>query len=158
MAAVLAVSALFALSQALHPIQDMVIGAMARRMWVRTDRRVLAASLTPATVAHLESPALLDKVEAATILSPAGPGSAVRAVLHLARARIAGVAALGLVAHFRWWLAALLFATEVTFGWTWAPSTTGWSPSGCSTSGACAGPSTCGAWPMPAARAATMAR
>ncbi|HEV2810686.1 MAG TPA: ABC transporter ATP-binding protein [Acidimicrobiales bacterium] len=118
--AVVAVSLLFAVSQALHPIQDFVINAIQRRMRARTYRRSLAATLRPATIAHLESPALLDKVAAATIISPAGPGAAVRALLHLTRTRIAAVATLLLVARFRWWLALLLAATEIGFGWTWA--------------------------------------
>ena len=118
--AVLVVSLLFAVSQTLPPVQDFVIGCMYRRMRARTLRRALTATLRPATIAHLESPELLDKVMAATALSPAGPGAAVRALLHLTKMRLAAVAALVLVAQFRWWLAVLLFVTEVAFGWRWA--------------------------------------
>jgi len=119
-AAVLVVSLLFAATTALHSIQDFVIGAMFRRMRAQISRRLLAATLRPPTIAHLETPELLDKVAAAAVLSPAGPGAAVRALLQLSKMRLAGVAALVLVAAFRWWLAVLLFVTEVLYGWAWA--------------------------------------
>ena len=111
--AVIVVGALLTLQQTLSPIQDAVTAMLARRVQGRTYRRSMAAALTPRTIAHLEDPETLDLVAAATLLTPGGPSGAVRNVLNQSRRYIGGAAALLLVAHFRWWLAVLLFVTEL---------------------------------------------
>ena len=118
--AVLAVGLLFAVSQMLHPFEDLVVSRLSRRMRIRTYQRSIAATLRPATVTHLETPELLDLVAAATVLSPAGPGAAVRGLLNLARRRLGVVGPFLLVAHFRWWAAVLLIATELAFAREWS--------------------------------------
>ena len=117
---IVVVSALFAVNQALHPAEDLLVGMIARRLRARTYSRSLAATLRPATVAPLETPDLLDKVAAATVLSPAGPGAAVRAFLHQWRSRLAALASLAVVARFRWWLAVALLLTQWAFSRRWA--------------------------------------
>ncbi len=111
---------LFALTQAAEPVEGLLISRIANRLRRRTQRRALAATLGPRTVAHLETPELLDKVAAATLLSPAGPGAAVRALLNLLHSRAMALASLAVLARFRWWLAAALLVTQWALGRRWA--------------------------------------
>ncbi|MFP5319690.1 MAG: ABC transporter ATP-binding protein [Acidimicrobiia bacterium] len=117
---VLAVGLLFAVSQMLHPVEDLVISRLSRRMRIRTYQRSISATLRPATVTHLETPELLDLVNAATVLSPNGPASAVRGLLNLARRRLGVIGPFLLVAHFRLWAAVLLIAAELAFARQWS--------------------------------------
>ena len=119
-ASVLAVGLLFAVSQMLHPVEDLVVSRLSRRMRIRTYQRSIAATLRPATVTHLETPELLDLVGAATVLSNNGPGPAVRGLLSLARRRLGVVGPFLLVAHFRLWAAVLLVAAELAFAREWS--------------------------------------
>ncbi len=119
-AGVAAVGALFALSQMLHPVEDLIVSRLARRMRIRTYQRSIAATLRPATIAHLEDPALLDLVSAATILSTNGPASAVRGLLNLARRRVAVLGPFVLIASFEIWAAVLLLAAELAFAREWS--------------------------------------
>ena len=119
-AGVALVGLLFAAGQTLHPVEDLVVARLARRMRIRTYRRSIAATLRPATVAHLEDPQLLDLVGAATILSPNGPAAAVRALLNLARRRFAVLGPFALIAAFRPLLALLLLAAELAFARQWS--------------------------------------
>ncbi|HEX6597401.1 MAG TPA: ABC transporter ATP-binding protein [Acidimicrobiales bacterium] len=119
-AGVAVVGALFALSQMLQPVEELVVFRLARRMRIRTYQRSIAATLRPATIAHLEDPALQDLVSAATILSPNGPASAVRGLLNLARRRVAVLGPFVLIASFQIWAAALLLAAELAFAREWS--------------------------------------
>lgn len=111
--AVVVLGSLLAAQQTLSPVQEALGGMLARRVQRRTYRRSMAAALQPRTIAHLEDPDLLDLVGAATILTPSGPGGAVRALLAQARRLLAALAALVLVAHFHWWLALVLLVAEL---------------------------------------------
>lgn len=117
---VLAVGLLFAVSQTLHPLEDLIVSRLGRRMRIRTYQRSIAATLRPATVTHLETPELLDLVGAATVLSNNGPGAAVRGLLGLVRQRLGVVGPFLLVAHFRLWAAVLLIAAELAFAREWS--------------------------------------
>ncbi len=111
--AVIVVGAILAVQQALSPVQEAVTAMLARRVQMAIYRRSMAAALQPRTIAHLEDPELLDLVGAATLLSPSGPNGAVRNVLNQSRRYITGASSLLLVAHYRWWLALILFGAEV---------------------------------------------
>lgn len=110
---VILVGVLLAAQQTLSPIQDAVTNILSRRVQMRIYRRSMVAALQPRTIAHLEDPELLDLVAGATLLSPGGPNGAVRNVLNQSRRYISGAASLLLVAHYRWWLAILLFGAEL---------------------------------------------
>jgi ATP-binding cassette, subfamily B, bacterial len=111
--AVVIVGVILAVWQTLAPVQDAVVATLARRVQARTYRRSLAATVEPRTIAHLETPELLDLVHAATVLTPGGPNAAVRGLLMEARRVLTSVAALLLVAAFHWWLAVLVLSTEL---------------------------------------------
>ena len=111
--AVIVVGVILAVWQTLGPVQDAVIATLARRVQARTYRRSLAATVGPRTVAHLETPELLDLVHAATVLTPGGPNAAVRGLFMEARRVLTSLAALLLVARFHWWLALLVLLAEL---------------------------------------------
>src|SRR5947209_9492782 len=111
--AIVIVGGLLAAQQTLSPIQEALTSVLARRVQGRTYRRSLVAALEPRTVAHLEDPHLLDLVNAATVLTPGGPNGAVRSLLSQARRFVSAIAALLLLAHFHWWLAAALLVVEL---------------------------------------------
>ena len=110
---VVIVGVILAAWQTMAPVQDAVIATLARRVQARTYRRSLAATVEPRTVAHLETPELLDLVHSATVLTPGGPNAAVRGLLMEARRILTSVAALLLVAAFHWWLAVLVLLAEL---------------------------------------------
>ena len=111
--AVVVLGAVLAVQQTLGPVQDAIGNMLARRVQRQTYRRSMVAALRPRTIAHLEEPELQDLVAAATVLNPGGPAGAVRALLSQSRRFLSALAALLLVAHFHWWLAAALLAAEL---------------------------------------------
>src|SRR6266542_3800166 len=113
--ALVAIGASFVI-QHLDPLRSQFLGdALGRRYVGRTHRRIMRATLRPATICHLEEPELHDKVQQS--LGTGNPGGnrtgisgAPAALVNLAAERVRGVVALLMVAHFSVWPALLLAA------------------------------------------------
>jgi ATP-binding cassette subfamily B protein len=105
--------ALFTVQQTLGLVSGTVAYALARRVRRVTFRRAMVAILQPPTIAHLEDPALLDRIADATTLGPIGPGGGVTRLANQWRRWLVGVGGLVLLARFRWWLAVLLAGAEL---------------------------------------------
>ena len=95
---------------ALGPWRATAVDALARRFARATLERQMAAMLRPATIAHLEEPALLDLMERARNTGGVGPRPAVVALLNQVTSRGRGLVALVVFAGFDWRLALLLLA------------------------------------------------
>ena len=111
-----ALAACYVALQLMGPLQLQVFGeGLGRKYMGWMHRRVMRATLRPATIRHLEDPRLHDKVRqslgegnvGARVTGIAGipPGLA-----RLAGGRLRGLTALAVVAHFSPWLALLLAA------------------------------------------------
>lgn len=106
--ALVAIGALFVLQQTLAPVREALTGMLARRLRGSIYRRTMLATLAPATVAHLEDPALHDHIARATGTSQPGPAAVVRAMVGSWSDTLSGIFGIVLLAQFRWWLALLL--------------------------------------------------
>jgi ATP-binding cassette subfamily B protein len=103
--------ALFVAQQTVGALTMPVTDALGRRVMGAHHRAVMRAALRPPTVAHLEDPRFLDQIERAVNYTSAGPRVATNIVIDEMRNWLRGLAALAILAHFRWWLAlALLVA------------------------------------------------
>jgi ATP-binding cassette, subfamily B, bacterial len=108
--------ALFVLQQLIGPLRQQVVGeALGRRYMGLMHRRIMRAALRPATVRHLEEPALHDKVQQSLGQGNLGArvtgiGGAPPALASWAAERLRGAVALLVVAHFNPALAFLLAA------------------------------------------------
>jgi ATP-binding cassette subfamily B protein len=103
---------LYALSLMRGPVED-ALGAMAQaRMSVVSQRRLVEAVSAPAGIAHLEDPAVLDRLSSAQgELMSAGPSGAPMALIGRAGDRLSGVLACAVLATFHWWLGLGVLAT-----------------------------------------------
>ncbi len=111
--------ALFVLMQALGPVRETLADALMVRVDTVMARRIIALASAPPGVAHLEDPATVDRIQQAQgAIAGSTPGSAIYALSIIWNRRVAGVAALAVVATFRWWLAAaIVLAQVVVFRW-----------------------------------------
>ncbi|MBA3653713.1 MAG: ABC transporter ATP-binding protein [Actinobacteria bacterium] len=102
--------ALFALQQTTGPVLQAVAAALGRRLTLHLRRRVMAASVLPPGIAHLEDPALLDKVAMAQGVGAAdiSPRELAIAIAMVGSRYLAATAAAVLLAAFRWWLPIIL--------------------------------------------------
>ena len=114
--ALLTLGGLYVLQHVVGPLRNVVVGeTLGRRYMGWMHRRVMRASLRPATIRHLEEPEIHDKVRqslgtgnvGARVTGVAGipPGLA-----NVASERLRGVVALVVLAHFNPWLSLLLAA------------------------------------------------
>jgi ATP-binding cassette subfamily B protein len=108
--AVAALTAAVVAQMALGPWRATAADALARRFARATLERQMAAMLRPATIAHLEEPALLDLMERARNTGGVGPRQAVVGLLNQVTSRLRALVALVVVAGFDWRLALLLLA------------------------------------------------
>lgn len=100
---ILGVIALFAwVTESLGALLREHLARIASRHW---DQELMTAVAGPATVAHLEDPALLDRLEAAAGRTRAGPAQAVAVVGPVVTSILTGLFALVFVARFSPWLA-----------------------------------------------------
>ena len=105
--------ALFVLQQALGPVRETIADALMVRVDTRMARRIMALTSALPGIAHLEDPATVDRLaQAQGAIAGATPGAAIYALTIIWSRRLAGVAALIVVASFRWWLAVALLATH----------------------------------------------
>jgi len=106
--AIAAVVALFVLQQVSGPGVRAVADALGRRAEGKLRLRVMAATLRPAGVAHLEDPGLVDQV---TEVQNVGTGDftvkeATVGIAMVATSNLAAVLSAVVLAAYRWWLAA----------------------------------------------------
>jgi ATP-binding cassette subfamily B protein len=100
------------------------LGALLREHLARTasrcwDRELLEAMALPPTVAHLEDPAFLDRLEAASGRTRAGPAQAVAVLGPVVARFLTGLLAVGLVARFSVWLALALLVQALAHAAHW---------------------------------------
>jgi ATP-binding cassette subfamily B protein len=106
--AVGALTAAVVAQMGLGPWRATAVDALARRFARTTLERQMGAMLRPATIAHLEEPALLDLMERARNTGGVGPRPAVTALLSQVNSRLRGSVALVVVAGFDWRLSLVL--------------------------------------------------
>jgi ATP-binding cassette, subfamily B, bacterial len=102
----------FLLQQLLVPVAQQTADALGRRLTRQLRDRVMAASLGPTGIGHLEDTATLDLVTGAQGVGTAGftPRDALIATANIGVARLQAVACAALIAVFHWWLALALLA------------------------------------------------
>jgi ATP-binding cassette subfamily B protein len=105
-------SAALVAQRASTPIREAMTNRVARAIDLRLRERVMRATLGPATIEHLEDPTTLDVIELSRGVSAwsGSPGRAVAGLASILSARLSGIAALVVLARFRWWAPALLGA------------------------------------------------
>jgi ATP-binding cassette subfamily B protein len=96
------------LQMALAPWRATAADAISRRFMRVTLERMMRAMLRPATIAHLEDPAVQDQLERARNTGFVGPRVAANSLLAQIGTRGRGVVALGLFATFDWRVALAL--------------------------------------------------
>ncbi|WP_327280754.1 ABC transporter ATP-binding protein [Streptomyces sp. NBC_01205] len=102
----------FLLQQLLVPVAQQSADVLGRRLTRQLRDRVMAASLTPTGIGHLEDTDTLDLVTGAQGVGTAGftPRDALIATANIGVARLQAVACAALIAVFHWWLALALLA------------------------------------------------
>lgn len=109
-----AIGALYAVGQILGPTREAVCRVLTTLIDDQMRHRMMAAMLDPNGVAHLEDPALQDKLELARgIAWGITPGNTLNGLMQLWMARLSAVGSLLLVARFRLWLAAVLLVANL---------------------------------------------
>ena len=104
--ALVATTTAYALSQATNPALGAVSNSLGRRLNGSLRSRVMAATLTPHGISHLEDPALVDLVTAAQGVGTGqfNPGQAVAPLGSMVAVRLGAVLSGLLLATFHWWL------------------------------------------------------
>jgi len=97
--------ALFAATLLLGPVQTGLSTVIKARLTFTVKRRLMGAVSGPVGIAHLEDPAVLDRLARAqgTLISYY-PGDAPVTLAGVIGTRLAGLAACAVLATFRWWL------------------------------------------------------
>jgi ATP-binding cassette subfamily B protein len=101
--------------RAAGPVREVLGIALGREVERRLEERVMRAVLRPAGIAHLEDPALLDRISQAQGVGTARyrPGVATTALIEALRIWLGGLGFAAVVLGFRWWLGLGLLATWV---------------------------------------------
>jgi ATP-binding cassette, subfamily B, bacterial len=107
----------FVLQQAIGPVRAAAADGLGRRFKTSVGLRVMAATLAPATIAHLEDPDVLDHVDAARTPGWVDPRIAATALVNQLGMWLQGVVAVLLLAQFNEWLAAVVLAAYVYRHW-----------------------------------------
>ncbi len=114
-AGLVALGAVYAVSQVLGPAREAVAFVLSRRVDDRVRSQMMEAMLRPHGIAHLEDAALQDKLELARgIAWGITPGQTVGGLAQLWFSRLSSLGSLVLVARFSWWLAVVLLAANLT--------------------------------------------
>ncbi len=104
--------AVYALSLLRGPAEDALGAMVAARMSAVSQRRLVEAVSAPAGIAHLEDPAVLDRLSSAQgELMAQEPSGAAMTLIGRAGDRLSGVMACAVIATFRWWLGLALLVT-----------------------------------------------
>jgi ATP-binding cassette subfamily B protein len=97
--------ALYAVSLLRGPAEDALNAVVRGRMSVVSRRRLIEAVSAPAGIAHLEDPAVLDRLSSAQgELLDHEPSGAAMTLIGRAGDRLSGVLACAVLATFHWWL------------------------------------------------------
>jgi ABC-type multidrug transport system fused ATPase/permease subunit len=110
--------------QLIEPAQEQVGNALARRMDEALTERLMVALSRPPGLAHVEDAAIQDSIaQALGAIVGVTPGRAVMQVRSVWTQRVQGVAALAIIAAWRWWVPlALLPVYAVAYAvsrWHW---------------------------------------
>ena len=109
-----AIGALYAAGQVLGPTREAVCRVLTTLIDDHVRHRMMAAMLDPNGIAHLEDPALQNKLELARgIAWGITPGNTLNGLMQLWLARLSALGSLLLVARFRLWLAAILLVANL---------------------------------------------
>jgi ATP-binding cassette, subfamily B, bacterial len=96
---------LYAVSLLRGPMDDALSAMVQARMSMVSQHRLIEAVSAPAGIAHLEDPAVLDRLSAAQgELLSYEPSGAAMALIGRVGDRLSGVLACAVLATFRWWL------------------------------------------------------
>jgi len=96
---------LYAVSLLRGPVEYVLSTMAQERMSVVSQRRLIAAVSAPAGIAHLEDPAVLDRLSSAQgELMSVAPSGAPMALIGRAGDRLSGILACAVLATFHWWL------------------------------------------------------
>jgi ATP-binding cassette subfamily B protein len=109
----------FVFMQGLGPIRETLADALMVRIDTAMARRIMALTCAPPGIGHLEDPATVDRLQQAQgAIAGSTPGSAVYVLGVIWMRRLGGIAALGILVAFRWWIAVALLAVQVVvYGW-----------------------------------------
>ena len=118
------IGALFLLQRLLAPVQQIAGNALSRRIGEAVNQRVMWAMAGPPGLAHVEDPAVHDRMARALgSITGITPGSAASRLGGVWRERLQGVLSLAIVVAWHWWAAALLAsAAALSFAitrWHW---------------------------------------
>lgn len=109
-----AIGALYAAGQVLGPTREAVCRVLTTAIDDSVRHRMMASMLDPNGIAHLEDPALQDKLELARgIAWGITPGNTLNGLMALWLSRLSALGSLVLVAQFRLWLAGLLLVANL---------------------------------------------
>lgn len=118
-AAIAAVAGLFVLQQVSGPTLWSLAESLGRRVEGLLRTQVMATTLAPPGVAHLEDPDVVDRVADAQSIGT-GQTTVKDAVVGIAMVTansLAGVVAAALLARYRWWLAVALLTVYAVMAW-----------------------------------------
>ncbi len=112
-------TAVYVLIQIVGPLRATVTNLLMRRIDESLAAGLMRTISAPRGIAHLEDPVVLDRLaQAQGAVTGMSVGATVTYLAGTWVTRLQGVAALVIVARFRWWLAAVLAGGEVTsYAW-----------------------------------------
>ena len=103
--ALVVAGAFFAATLLLGPFQSGLSSVVKTRLTFAVQQRLMAAASQPAGIAHLEDPAVLDRLARAQgSLISYYPGDAPVTLAGVIGTRLSGLVACGVLVTFRWWL------------------------------------------------------
>lgn len=108
-------SALFGVTQMIEPLRESLATILGLRFDRHLQKRVMHAVGTPAGIAHLEDPKVLDRVKVAQGIGTTffGPGDALSAFTSVVPTRVRGLGSVLLLVPFHWWLALALLIIQL---------------------------------------------
>ncbi|HEX2037959.1 MAG TPA: ATP-binding cassette domain-containing protein, partial [Chloroflexota bacterium] len=115
------IAAAFAAQRVAGPVRGVLAAMLAEALESHLEQRVMRAVGAPAEIAHLEDPAVADRINAAQEVGTAGwrPGGAVTALANIVPRWLEGTAYALVVAGYRWWLGLALFAVYLYAAGVW---------------------------------------
>lgn len=117
--ALFAATAVYVLIQIVGPLRAAVGNVLMRRVDEAIATGLMRSVSGPRSIAHLEDPLILDPLaQAQGIVTGTSTGASVTYLAGTWATRLQGIAALLIVARFRWWLAPVLAAGEAaSYAW-----------------------------------------
>ena len=104
----------FVLMQALGPVRETLADSLMVRLDATLARRIMRLTSDPPGIAHLEDPAIVDRLnQAQGAIGGSTPGAAVYNLSTVWIRRLGGIASIAVLATFRWWLVPVLMATQL---------------------------------------------